>query len=265
MNLMIETLEGRTMFSAAVMQTAAIPMVHHAAVHAVESAPVGVAPLHFQGTAYNTTQHKIAANLTLTLTKTDKGYQADVIGMDPNGGTPTKFSVAVDANGHLVYNNSDNGKKFHLEGQLNADKSAITGTWTEARKDRSSVGTIALTVVTPAPTPTPPPTPSPITGPHYVGTATDTGGTQSGLTLDVVKTTDGSYFGIIKHPNSDGTVDTITVKFDAKGHFHYTGDNKGNIRIEGQISADGKTMTGSYTITNIGSAATAGTFSLART
>ena len=265
MNPMIETLEGRTMFSVSVMHTEPIHTVHTPAVHAVKTAPVTIAPLYFRGTAYNTTQNKIAANLTLTLTKTDKGLLASVIGTDPKGGTPTKFSAAVDANGHFVYNNSDNGKKFHLEGQLNADKSAITGTWTETRKDGSSVGTIALTVVVPVPTPAPTPPPAPVSGPHYVGMATESGGKQSGLTLDMVKTTDGGMFGILKHPNSDGTGDTITVKFDAKGHFLFTGDNNNGPRLEGQLSTDGKTITGTFTIVKTDGPSSTGTFTLSRT
>ena len=272
MNPMIETLEGRTMFSVSIMQTATMPTVHHAAVHAAKNAPVSIAPLFFQGTAFNTTQNKIAANLTLTLTKNDRGYRADITGIDPMGGTPTKFSATVDANGHFVCDKSDNGKKLHLEGQLNADKSAISGTWTETRKDGSSVGTISLQVTTmPVPTPTPRPTPSPTPAPapasagHYTGLATDTGGKQSGLTLDLVKTTDGSLFGMIKHTNSDGSVDTLTVKFDAKGHFTFTGDNNGNPRVEGQLSEDGKTVTGNYASVHKDGPAMTGTFSMSRT
>ena len=268
MNTMIETLESRTMFSVSAMHTEIAPAVHHPAVHATKNAPTVVAPLYFQGTAFNTTQNKLAANLTLSLTKTDKGYRADVVGIDPNGGTPTKFSMPVDANGHFVFDKGENGKKLHLEGQLNTDKSAITGNWTETRKDGSSVGTISLTVMAPpAPTPTPAPTPppAPVTGPHYVGMATESGGKQSGLTMDVVKTKDGSYFGKIKHPNSDGTVDTITVKFDANGHFNFTGDNKSGPHLEGQLSTDGKTITGTFTITKKDGPPSTGTFTLSRT
>ena len=185
MTLMIESLEGRTMFSATMLQPAVLPSVHAPAVHA----PKVTAPLvsyTFKGSAFNTTQNKLAANLVMTVTKNDKGYQGNVVATDPGTGAVTKFTVQFDASGKFTFSLSEgSGKTLHLDGQLSSDRNAITGTWTETRKDGSSKGTFALsrsdnTVVPPAPTP------APTAGPHYVGTATDGTGKSSGLTMDPV-------------------------------------------------------------------------------
>ena len=260
MNAMIETLEDRMMFSTTPVHSAPPAVGHAPAVHAPKAVPV--APMHFKGTAFNTTQNKLAANLTMTLTKNDKGYLAEIIAADPNGSAPIKFSAQVDANGHFSADISEGGgKKLHVEGQLNADKSAVAGNWTETRKDGSSVGTFSVArtdntnVVPPA---------APLSGSHYVGSAADSGGTTSGLTMDIVKTNDGSTFGIIKHTDPHGTVDTVTVKFDANGHFVYNGDIASKLHLEGQMSANASSCTGSYTSSHKDAPTTTGVFTLTR-
>lgn len=265
MSQMIETLESRTMFSATIGHTPMTGALHAPAVHAAKiTAPV--VTYTFKGTAFNTTQNKLAANLVMTVTKNDKGYQGNVVATDPGTGAVTKFTVQFDASGKFVYNLSETGgKMLHLEGQLNADKNTITGTWTETRKDGSSKGTFSLsrsdgTVTPPAPTP-----PAPTAGSHYIGSATDNHGKTTGLVMDLVTAADGSVFGIVKHTNSDGSVDTITVKFDANGHFVFNGDIGGKLHVEGQLSADKKTCTGTFTSAHQDRPADTGTFTMTRT
>ena len=249
MNRMMETLEGRTMFSTTLMHLPGHSVGHSSSLHATPASTVAV---RFQGTALDSTG-KVTANLLMSITKTDKGYRDEVTVIDPKTGKSRKVILSLDANAHFTYNSSENGKKLHVEGGVSADGQSISGAWTETRKDGSSQGTLSLSRQTDGnPTPTPAPAPAPSTSIHYTGMATEATGKQTALQMDIVKTNDGGVFGVVKHTNSDGTIDTITIKFDANGHFVFNGDDNGGkggnkLHVEGQMSDDKKTLTGSFT------------------
>jgi hypothetical protein len=274
MNRLIEMLETRQFLSASILHAAVQAPAHQPVIHVAETQNV---TLKYQGTAYNTTSAKVAANIQLTLTKTSKGYSALVIAVDPSkpAGVQQRFTMDVNASGHFVYDTKSKDRTFHLEGQVSADQSAINGTFKESTAGSTNVGTVTLDRVTmptptpthsPTPTPSPAPTPKPtVTGPTYKGSATSASGKVSALTLVVFKTTDGSTFGFVTHVNGDATTDQIYVKFDVKGHFVFDGEGKNaGLHVEGQMSADKSTISGAYASKN-GSSTEMGTFALART
>lgn len=269
MNALIETLEGRTMFSATLMDIPSHPVVHSHAVHAAKApkGPSASAPMYFQGTAFNTTQNKTAANLMMTITKTDGGFKAEVIAVDvKGGGKGDKLQLLLDATGHFTFDRAQNGKTFHVEGQLSSDKSSVTGIWSEVRTDGTTTGTFSLNRST-SPKVDPKHVPAPANALHFVGLATDSDGTSSGLVMDLIKGSDGTFFGVVRHSNHDGSIDTINVKFDVNGHFvldrtHTEEHGSSTLHVEAQLSDDQKSITGSYSCTGQNGQVTTGTLEL---
>lgn len=268
MKSFIETLEGRTMFSVTMMDMPATPQVHPHGIN-VRKVHKGqtVTALYFQGTAYNTTQQLLTANLKMALTSTNTGYNVDVVVADASGrGKGEKLQLTIDATGHFTLDRDQSGGTFHLEGQLSTDLQSITGTWAEVRPTETNTGTFTLGRVKNAKTNVKK-APAPVNNLRLVGLATDTDGSASGLSMDLLQAADGTYFGVARHVNQDGSIDSINVRFDSNGLFvldRVSGEENGSsLHVEIQLSEDKKSATGTYTSTHSNDTTTSGTITLA--
>ena len=182
MSSSFESLENRTLFCVAILHGAVVPTVHPQGVSLprVHKAPSANAPLNFQGIAYNTTKQKTAATVLMTLIPNFSGYTADVTTADANGrGGGDKLQLTLDTLGHFTLDRDQAGGTFHLEGQLNAEKTSITGTWSEVGATEINTGTFSLGRTTQSKI-NPKKAPAPVNNLHYVGLATDADGSIRG-------------------------------------------------------------------------------------
>jgi hypothetical protein len=87
---------------------------------------------------------------------------------------------------------------------------------------------------------------------HFVGSATDSQGKQTALTIDLTALSSGAYKGVATHVNSDGSVDKYNITVDSTGHLvlNQTSANS-TLHVEALLSSDGKSITGTFTSTHI--------------
>ena len=94
---------------------------------------------------------------------------------------------------------------------------------------------------------------------HYAGLATGAAAHSFAVTLNLFKTVAGGLVGVVMRVGDP--TGGLTVKFDSNGHFLLNAADH-SPRLEGQLSADMKTITGTFTGASVSES---GTFTLTRT
>lgn len=230
MQPVIESLECRQMLSGSVSALHLHMGEKHApAIHA----PTRVSePVNFAGTAVDSTGER--TELLITVQRTDGGSKVQVHVMNNDGSSGTLL-MKGNANGLITYNGNAGKDKITVRLQLSANGSSLTGTFSSLHKDGlTGTGTISLSKAVAAPV-------------TFTGTSLDSKGETSQVVVTSTATVTG-YVALVRVTSADGGHGGLVLTGDTAGHLVFDGpDGHEHLHVEAQLSADGRSITGTWT------------------
>ena len=199
--------------------------------------------LSFQGSA-NYANGTLIDKLLVNLQPVPTGFTGEVIMTNPAGDISTD-PVTLNSAGEF----SKIGTGFTITGKMNAAETKVTGNWTLQAAQKTSKGSLNLTLI-PPPNPALPTTNKRTTITDHSGTDTNQNNVTSNVTIEVIDT-NGVRTGEVNVHNYDGVLTPIPFKIASNGTiaFTFSFSDQTNI-VQAKLSADGTTITGSWTSIN---------------